>query len=170
MTITASTILTARLRLTPLVVDDADAMVTVLGDARMYEFTGGAPLSLDDLRDRYGQLVGGRSADGAELWFNWIVRLDSDGSVVGAMQATVSATGSSAEVAWEVGVAWQRSGFASEAAAGIVEWLVDEGVDQVRASIHPGHHASIKVAAKCGFSPTAETIEGETVWLRTVFR
>ena len=41
MTLAPSTIVTSRLTLTPLVEEDAEAMVEVLGDVRMYEFTGG---------------------------------------------------------------------------------------------------------------------------------
>ena len=48
----AATITTARLVLTPLVAGDADAMVDVLADERMHEFTGGHPLSLEGLRAR----------------------------------------------------------------------------------------------------------------------
>ena len=47
MTMTPGVIVTERLRLAPLTVEDTEEMSTVLGDARMYEFTGGNPLSLD---------------------------------------------------------------------------------------------------------------------------
>ena len=109
-----STIVTDRLTLTPLVVDDANAMVDVLSDARMYEFTGGRPPDLAALRARYEQMAVGRSPSGDELWFNWIVRLGSEHTPVGAMQATVVADGSSADVRVGdrrcVAGAWHRVG------------------------------------------------------------
>jgi RimJ/RimL family protein N-acetyltransferase len=151
--------------LSPLVVDDADDMVEVLADERMYEFTGGSPLPLERLRERYRRLAVGRSADGSELWFNWIVRL-ADGSAVGAMQATVDADGSAAEVAWEVGVPWQGRGYASEAAAGMVDWLVARGVPSITACVHPQHQASAGVAARAGLAATSEVVDGEIVWRR----
>ena len=52
MAVTPVVIVTERLRLAPLAVEDADELSTVLGDARMYEFTGGDPPSLDQLRER----------------------------------------------------------------------------------------------------------------------
>jgi RimJ/RimL family protein N-acetyltransferase len=166
MSLSASTIRTTRLELTPLVVEDAEEMVDVLGDERMHEFTGGAPLPLDQLRERYRRLAVGRSADGSELWFNWIVRMSTNGVAVGVVQATVAADGSSADVAWEVGVPWQGRGIASEAAVAIVDWLLDRGVGDVSACIHPDHHASARVAAHAGLTPTAEIVDGEVVWRR----
>jgi RimJ/RimL family protein N-acetyltransferase len=159
-----STIRTARLVLAPLAVDDADEMAVVLGDERMHEFTGGEPLPLDQLRERYRRLVVGRSADESERWFNWVVRLADGGAAVGAVQATVAADGSSADVAWEVGIRWQGRGFASEAAVALVDWLVERGVSRVQACIHPQHEASAAVAARAGMTATTEIVDGETVW------
>ena len=166
MTLSPEAIRTERLFLSPLVVDDADEMVDVLGDRRMYEFTGGEPLVLERLRERYRRLAGGRSADGTELWFNWIVRLAADRTAAGAVQATVTADGDAAEVAWEVGIPWQGRGFASEAAVGMVDWLIAGGVRSISACVHPQHHASASVAARAGLAPTAEVIDGEVVWRR----
>jgi len=166
MTATTEVILTERLRLAPLTVEDAEEMSAVLGDARMYEFTGGDPPSLDQLRERYRRLVVGHSADGSQQWLNWIVRVAADDVAVGVMQATVADDGSSADVAWEVGVPWQGRGIASEAARAVVEWLVGQGVGTITAYIHPEHQASGRVAARAGLSPTAELVDGETMWRR----
>jgi RimJ/RimL family protein N-acetyltransferase len=159
-------IATPRLTLTPLVETDADAMVDVLNDERMHEFTGGRPLTLDELRSRYRRLSLGRSSDDTELWFNWIVRTTNDGQPIGAMQATVTGDGSSADVAWEVGVPWQRRGYASEAATAVVNWLIDHHVAQIRALIRPDHDASARVAAHAGLVPTGDLVDGEVVWQR----
>lgn len=141
-------------------------MLELYGDERMYEFTGGAPPDLEALRARYQRLAEGRSSDGTELWFNWIVRVTPQPAPVGAMQATVTADGSSADVAWEIGVAWQGQGFAAEAATAVVEWLEAEGIHDVQALIHPRHAASAAVAARAGLAPTTERIDGEVVWRR----
>jgi RimJ/RimL family protein N-acetyltransferase len=161
-----STMVTERLDLTPLTADDAEEMVAVLADESMYEFTGGGPPTLAQLGDRYRRLVVGHSDDGSELWFNWIVRRRSDAAPVGVMQATVAADRSTADVAWEVGVPWQRQGIASEAAAAVVTWLVDHGVVDIRACIHPRHDASGRVAANAGLTRTTEFVDGEIVWRR----
>lgn len=161
-----ATLVTERLTLTPLVEADAETMVAVLKDARMYEFTGGQPPTLERLRSRYQQLAVGHSRDRSEHWFNWIVRLTDIGRAVGAVQATVAADGAAAEVAWEVGVQWQGHGIASEAAAAVVEWLEAGGVTEIRACIHPDHGASAAVAAKLGLAPTGEVADDEVVWRR----
>jgi RimJ/RimL family protein N-acetyltransferase len=168
--VTPSTITTSRLMLSPLVEQDADAMVDVLGDERMYEFTGGRPLTLDELRTRFRRLAVGLSSDNTERWLNWIVRTTVDGHPVGAMQATVAVDGSWADVAWEIGVPWQGRGFASEAATAVVGWLLDHGVPQVRALIHPDHEASARVAAHAGLEPTADLVDGEVVWCHATAR
>jgi RimJ/RimL family protein N-acetyltransferase len=124
------------------------------------------PPELEPLRERYRRLAAGRSADGSEVWFNWIVRRAADQAAVGVVQATVTADGSAAEVAWEVGVPWQGRGIASEAAAAMVEWLIARGVRSISATIHPDHDASAQVAARAGLAPTDEIVDGETVWRR----
>ncbi|MFC7624212.1 GNAT family N-acetyltransferase [Microlunatus sp. GCM10028923] len=156
---------TRRLMLRPVVPEDADAMVGVLADPLLYTFTGGSPPDLDQLRARYRRLAGGLSPDGAERWLNWIVRLD--GTPIGVVQATVRTAAGEADVAWEIGTAWQGHGYASEAAIGLVEWLIGDGVRAVGAYVNPEHVASQRVAARAGLTPTDETVDGEQRWVRT---
>jgi RimJ/RimL family protein N-acetyltransferase len=158
-------IVTARLELAPLAVGDAEEMVAVLGDERLHAFTGGRPPNLAELRARYARLVAGRSPDGTEQWRNWIVRL-RDGRAVGTVQATITAGGRAAEVAWVIAVAWQGQGLAAEAAAGLVAWLEAGGVQTITAQVHPDHHASAAVAARAGLAATGELHDGERVWRR----
>jgi RimJ/RimL family protein N-acetyltransferase/predicted N-acetyltransferase YhbS len=159
-------ITTARLELVPLSPTDADEMVHVLGDERLYAFIGGRPPSLDELRSRYERLAAGRSADGTEEWHNWIIRLRADGRAVGAAQATIREAGTTADVAWVVGVRWQGNGFAAEAARAVVGWLETRGVATITAHVHPDHHASAAVAANAGLVATGEIESGEQVWRR----
>ncbi|GII63799.1 acetyltransferase [Sphaerisporangium krabiense] len=163
--VTAERIGTARLALTPLTVRDAAEMVEVLAGEDLYVFIGGAPPGLDDLRSRYARLVAGRSPDGGQDWLNWIVRREGDGRAVGTVQATVTGAGRRAEIAWVVGTAWQGRGYASESAAAMAGWLRAQGVTVLQAHIHPGHEASMKVAARIGLRPTGLVEDGERVWL-----
>ena len=156
-----SPISSARLELTPLQVDDADAMVAVLADARMYEFTGGEPPTSESLRARYGRL--GRRHHG-------LVQLDrptpSRRPTPSAWcRPPVASDGTTADVAWEIGVPWQGRGYATEAAIAMVAWLEAHGVGTVRALIHPAHVASARVAERVGLVPTAEREDGEVVWV-----
>ncbi|MEA2506042.1 MAG: hypothetical protein QOH48_660 [Actinomycetota bacterium] len=158
-----SDIQTERLLLTPLQVDHADLLFPLLKDEGLHRFIGGAPLTLEELRARYEVLARRLSADGKELWLNWIVRRRADDAAVGTMQATVS--GSRAELAWVMGQPWQGRGYASEAARSIIEWLAGYAlVDEVRAHIHPEHAASERVARAVGFAPTDVFAEGERIW------
>jgi|SRR5688572_3299544 len=157
---------TARLDLDPLVPADADAMVAVLADERLYAFIGGRPPALPELRSRYERLAAGRSADGAQEWHNWIVRLRADHQAIGHAQATITAASSVADVAWMVGSRWQGKGFASEAARAIVDWLEARGVATITAHVHPHHHASAAVAANAGLVATGRLEDGEQVWRR----
>ena len=154
-----------RVHLVPLDVEDAEEMAPVLDDVNLHAFIGGKPASVAELRERYRRQVMGRSPDGAQRWFNWIVRRCCDGRAVGAVQATVTenAAGLTAEVAWVVATAHQGRGYARQAAKAMVAWLRQNGAVVV-AHIHPGHEASAAVARAVGLAPTATLVEGEVRW------
>ena len=166
MTVIAEPIVTSRLRLDPLTVGDADEMVSVYEDVRMFEFTGGEPPTLDGLRRRYEALAAGRSPDGTESWLNWVVRTHDGSPAVGVVQATIDDTARQASIAWEIGVPWQGQGFAAEAATALVEWLEGRGIDAIDATIHPLHASSQAVARRAGLQPTDRTVDDEHVWVR----
>src|SRR5947209_3337121 len=157
---------TTRLRLEPLRPGHADEMAPLLADAPLYEFTGGTPPSLDELRARYQRQVVGHSPDGVERWCNWICRRSCDGAAVGFVQATVSEDQGplTAVLAWTVGAGYQGQGYAREAAAEVLRWLRDAGVARLVAYIHPGHRASMAVAGALGLAPTEARVDGEVVW------
>jgi RimJ/RimL family protein N-acetyltransferase len=158
---------TPRLDLVPLRPADADEMVGVLADPRLYTFIGGEPPDRESLRASYTRQSAGQSADGAEEWRNWIVRLGPDGTAIGFVQATIVDAGAAASVAWVIGVPWQGRGFAVEAVRALVSWLDRRGIRTVVAHIRPDHHASRSVAARAGLEPTDELDDdGEQVWRR----
>ena len=159
------TLTSERLTLTPLGPDDAEEMAGVLADERLYEFTGGRPEAAEVLRARYGTLAAG-SVREDETWLNWVVRLTSDDSAVGTIQATVieHEGDHTAWVAWVIGVPWQGRGFATVAARLLVTWLVNQGVTEVLAAVHPNHAASTTVASRIGLEPTDQVVDGERVW------
>ena len=163
---TSDQIRSARLSLVPLTVADADEMVGVLSGTALYDFTGGSPPGLDELRARYARLATGRSPDGREEWRNWILRREPDQAAVGYVQATIVDGGTRAEIAWVVGLNWQRQGFAAEAAGALIAWLDARGVTVIQAHIHPDHSASAAVARRAGLVPTGQSDNGEQLWLR----
>jgi len=157
-----------RLVLEPLAVWHAEEMAVVLDSPELHRFTGTRPDTPDELRARYERLVAG-SPDELVDWLNWALRVRETGALAGTVQATVSHAGSGlvAEVAWVVGVPWQRRGFATEAARAMVSWLADKHVEVIDAHIHPDHSASAGVARGAGLEPTSETHHGERVWRRS---
>jgi RimJ/RimL family protein N-acetyltransferase len=162
----ARTVKTPRLTLEPLRIDHADEMVSVLDDQSLYEFTGGQPMTLDELRDRYAAQAVGHSPDGVRGWLNWVVRETATGAVIGTVQATLhDASGAlAAELAWIIGSGHQGNGFAKEAAAAMLSSLRDQHVRSFTAHIRPDHVASIAVARHLGLSATDEVIDGEISW------
>jgi len=155
----------ARLRLVPLAVADAAEMVGVLSGNALYEFTGGGPPGLDELRARYAGQAAGRSPDGREEWRNWILR-QPGGQAVGYVQATITGAGRRAEIAWVIGLPWQGQGYATEAALALVGWLDSRGVQVIQAHIHPEHAASAAVARRAGLRPSGVIEDGEQLWLQ----
>lgn len=157
---------TARLTVEPLSPEHATEMHTVLADPALHEFTGGEPRSAAELRVRYERLVARRSADGSEVWGNWVLRVTASGEAAGELQTTLPAVGPDAGpalVAWVVGAGFQGHGYASEAATSLVERLRAAGW-AVAADIHPDHVASQRVARTAGLEPTDQVVDGEVRW------
>ncbi len=156
-----------RLELEPLRADHAQEMHATLDDPGLHTYTGDGPLSLDELTARYAIQVAGQSPDGRQYWLNWIVRRCDTGQAIGYVQSTISKPigESAAEIAWVIGTAHQRHGYATEAARTAVQWLHGLGIATVVAHIHPTHTASMAVARAVGLRPTGTVIDGETRWL-----
>lgn len=154
---------TARLDLDPIMAYHAEELFGVLADERLHAYTGDAPPEdVEVLRRRFTYWERRWSPDGSELWLNWALRERSEAAFIGHLQAGVGVT--YADVAWKVGMAWQGRGYATEAARALVDWLRGSGVTDIRASIHPGHAASIRVAERAGLRRTAMMDGGEVVW------
>jgi RimJ/RimL family protein N-acetyltransferase len=141
----------------------AAEMVHVLADPALYEHTGGTSPTVPELQARYARQVRGVSADETELWFNWIVR--AAGDAVGHVQVTLDRSSGTADLAWLVGTAFQRRGYASEAAGAVREWLsARSDVRRITAHIAPANIASAGVARRLGMTATEHAEEGELVW------
>lgn len=156
--------MTEALLLRPLAVEDADAMVEVLADPGLYEFTGGEPPTLDALRRRYAAQAGGRSPDGSEEWLNWIVLLGEVGTPVGYVQATVPIGADTAQIAWVIGMPWHGRGLGRRAALSLRDELAGRGVQRLVAHIRPGHVASERVATALGMGPSEVFVDDEREW------
>ena len=155
---------TTRLDLVPLTRQDADDLFPVLKDPAIGRFTGETPpADVEAVRAGFAAWEARRSPDGDELWLNWVVRRRDDTRAVGYVQATVGE--GDAAIAWVVGTAYQRQGFATEAGHALIAWLRDTlGVPLIVGSIHPDNIASQTAAHRIGLRPTDRQHEGEVVW------
>jgi RimJ/RimL family protein N-acetyltransferase len=155
-----------RLLLEPLRVDHADELAPVLDDPALHRFIGGAPATVNELRNRFERQTRGESPDGRASWLNWVVRERATNRVVGTVQATVKAGDPApvADLAWVIGTSHQGNGFAKEAAAAMAAWLRGQGVGRLRANIHPRHEASNQVARSIGLEQTGTIVDGELRW------
>ncbi|MGI8628108.1 MAG: GNAT family N-acetyltransferase [Geodermatophilaceae bacterium] len=162
----ASVVSSQRLTLEPLRVDDAVEMAPILNDTALHTFIGGEPATASELRQRYERQVVGRSADGSEIWLNWVVRRHDNGQAVGTVQATITEQDGrlAGDVAWVLGAAQQGHGYAREAAWTMVAWLRQQQVELVVAHVYPDHEASIAVARAIGLAPTDVVVDGEVRW------
>ena len=155
---------TERLRLDPLVADDAVELFPVLDDPALGRFTGERPPDdVEVLRARFERWERRRSPEGDELWLNWAVRLREGSRAIGVVQATV-AEGETA-IAWTIGTAFQRQSLATEAGAALLPWLrATVGDAPIVAWIRPDHYASQAVARRIGMRPSDRVRDGEIAW------
>lgn len=157
------TVETKRLVLTPITVEDAVEMSSVLGDPGLHAFTGGVPDTAEQLAARYTRWVAGPSKPG-QTWLNLVVRERTSGCAVGYVQATINPQWT--DIAWVIGTRWQRRGYATEATRAMVDSLSRVfHVQTFRALIRGDHAASHRVAARLGMERTSEEVDGEQVWL-----
>ncbi len=115
-----NTLTTQDLTLEPQLALHAEAMFEVLRDPQLYLFEHAPPDSVDALRARYARLESRQSADGSELWLNWVVRL-AGGPLIGYVQATVMRDAS--YVAYVFGSAWWGRGYATRATRAMLDEL-----------------------------------------------
>jgi RimJ/RimL family protein N-acetyltransferase len=155
---------TRRLDLVPLTAGDAGELFPLLQDHALGRFTGATPpADIEAVRAGFERWEARRSPDGAELWLNWVVRLRDDARAIGLVQATVG--DGDAAIAWTIGTAFQRRGFATEAGHALIVWLRDTlRVPSIVGSIHPDNVASQTAAYRIGLRPTDRRHEGEIVW------
>jgi RimJ/RimL family protein N-acetyltransferase len=136
--------------LEPQLASHAAELYAVISDPSLYEFIDNKePASEAALRDRLARLESRQSPDGTEHWLNWVVR-NSAGEVVGYVQATVTPD-HSAEIAYVLGRAHWRKGYAGAACAAMIgELRSSYGVTRLTATLDPANTASLALLRKLG--------------------
>ena len=158
---------TPTLTLEPLTAAHAEELWAPLSDPAIYEFIPqDPPESLDALRERYRRLETRRSANGEELWLNWVVRLRS-AAAAGMIQATCIKA-AKAFIAYEVFTPYQRHGIATEAVPAMLKHLRQSvGAETARALVDTRNTRSIRLVERLGFTRTkfikdADAFKGST--------
>lgn len=162
--------------LEPQVEAHAAAMYEVLRDPAIYEFEGEPPPSVAALAAGFRRKESRRSTDGAQIWLNWVVRLDS-GELAGYVQATVLQDGSS-YVGYEFASRYWRRGIATASLRTMFDELAGNyGVRLLVAVLKSANYRSMALLTKLGFVPVTpveaarfEAEPDETVLLAPVLR
>ncbi|MFT3665019.1 GNAT family N-acetyltransferase [Piscinibacter sp.] len=142
----------SRCTLEPLVVAHAQVMFHVLSDPAIYEFENEPPRSESWLAERYARLERRASADGSQVWLNWVLRLPG-GELVGYVQATVLPSGA-ALVAYELASRYWRQGIGRCAVSAMLGELQSSyGVHLFAAVLKAANHRSLGLLRSLGFQP-----------------
>lgn len=138
--------------LEPQVAAHAAGLFPVLCDPALYTFENEPPESEAWLAARFARLESRRSADGSELWLNWVIRLE-DGAACGFVQATVLADGR-ALIAYVLGSRWWGRGIARTAVSALLAELESRwGVHHVLAVLQAANLRSAHLLECLGFGP-----------------
>lgn len=113
---------TARLTLEPLTPAHAGPMFGGFADAALYLWVNAdPPKDVADLESRFAR-ISNPYAPGGELWLNWAVRLNDNGTYAGLVEATVRPD-RVVFLAFYVFTAFARRGIAREACRTVIEHL-----------------------------------------------
>ena len=160
--------------LEPQTAEHAAEMFVVLSDPAIYAYENSPPPSAAWLRARFERLETRRSADGTELWLNWVVRLRSS-QLIGYVQATVFPNAKAA-IAYEFSSAWWGQGLAREAVEALIRELVGyHHVTHLTAVAKRANQRSLRLLDQLGFARAPSEGQAqyrlepdETLFVRTI--
>jgi len=143
---------TALCTLEPLVAAHAPEMFEVLSDRAIYEFENAPPPSSAWLAERYARLERRQSADGSQIWLNWVIRLPS-GELAGYVQATVLPT-RTALIGYELASRFWRRGIGRAAVTAMLDELAaGYGATLFAAVLKATNHRSHALLHSLAFAP-----------------
>ena len=152
-------IATARLTLEPQLAAHAEEMFALLQDPALYRHENEAPSSVEWLRERFGRLESRTSADGRELWLNWVVRFP-DAGLIGFVQATVQ-SGGPAGIAYVMASPYWGRGFGTEAVEAMLDELAERyDVRDLSAVLKRENRRSVRLLERLGFTPASRDDPG----------
>lgn len=152
-------ILTERLLLRPVTMDDLPAYEAVFGDPLVMRYiSNGATRSREDLIPRILRMIDTQDRLGMSLWA--VERRDT-GEVIGDCGLIpIAHRGPEIEVGYRLARAHWGMGFATEAASAALRYGFDEcDLDRIIAVTEPGNAASRRVLTKIGMMHLGQTDE-----------
>lgn len=161
---TFTPLVTGRLTLRAMLPQDAPALAARRSDPTTAEFQSwSVPYPLERaerLIAEVSQLDDVRPGS----WFQLAITITETAEVVGDVVAFLTENGHTAEIGYTLDAAARGHGYATEAAAAMIEHLVESvGVHRIEASTHPDNIASNRVLERLGF--TLEGIKRESYWV-----
>jgi RimJ/RimL family protein N-acetyltransferase len=151
-----------RLRLRGHAIEDFKKTYALWSDAAVVPFLGGRPFGQEDCWTRFLRYIGHWAALGFGYW---VVEEKATGSFVGEVgfgdfkRDMTPSLGAMPELGWVLAAAHHGKGYATEAALAAVTWgRAHFTTPEMACIIHPDHHASIRVAEKCGFREEARGV------------
>lgn len=154
---------TPRLRMRPHRLDDFDDMATMWADPRVVEHITGTPSTREQSWARLLRYAG----HWAMMDFGyWAVEERESGAFIGEVgfadyhREIEPSLDGIPELGWILAPRAHEKGYATEAACAAIAWGQEHfpSVPQIACIMVPEHHASIRVAEKCGFTLWTQTI------------
>ena len=130
-------------------------MFRVLSDPAIYQFENEPPPSEEWLTRRYARLENRVSAEGTQIWLNWVVRLPC-GELAGYVQATVFMSGA-ALVAYELASRHWRRGIGRSGLSAVIDELNENYATALFAAVLKStNFRSEGLLVSLGFEPASE--------------
>ena len=161
---------TARLRLRPWTLDDAEGAYLVYRDPEVNRYIGGHTVgSVDEMRDTLGKWIArtARYPEGTGAFAAVVgdvvvgcgllkpLPLSTDPPPATPQDRVLS---DDIEVGWHLGRDHWGNGYATEIGLGLIEHGFDTlGLTEIHCVVEPPNEASKRVAARCGLEPTGRT-------------
>lgn len=137
-----------RVRLRPLVIEDADALHAIYSDVELMAWWSHAPHeTLEQTLDRVQKTVA------ADDWYRWAITLTGDDRAIGTLGAHEKRQGGVVEIGYSLARAHWGRGIAREAVALMIDYLFEvEGHRRVFADTDPDNAASNSLLERLGFT------------------
>lgn len=140
-----------RVRLRPLVIEDADALHAIYSDVELMTWWSHPPhQTREQTLDRVQKTVA------ADDWYRWAITLAGDDRAIGTLGAHEKRQGGVVEIGYSLARVHSGRGIAREAVALMIDYLFEvEGHRRVFADTDPDNAPSNKLLTRLGF-----TLEG----------